>query len=110
MVRVGHVAPRKVADADAANPILSSGKLNQSQKSLPAISAAELACVLKRLGELEEKLVVLSKNPNDKPADAPSEKDDILKAAAGRVDTLETELAATKKVTTKKKTNIIFLK
>ncbi|XP_076935585.1 phosphatidylinositol/phosphatidylcholine transfer protein SFH8-like isoform X2 [Bidens hawaiensis] len=49
--------------------------------------------VLKRLGELEEKVDTL----NAKPSEMPYEKEELLNAAVCRVDGLEAELIATKK-------------
>lgn len=54
-----------------------------------------LSTVLKRLGELEEKVDTLQ----SKPSEMPSEKEELLNAAVCRVDALEAELIATKKVT-----------
>ncbi|KAJ3692511.1 hypothetical protein LUZ60_012861 [Juncus effusus] len=52
-----------------------------------------LSCVLKRMGELEEKLEVLRTKPNEMPC----EKEELLNAAVKRVDALEAELIVTKK-------------
>ncbi|KAL4198881.1 hypothetical protein AMTRI_Chr03g142270 [Amborella trichopoda] len=52
-----------------------------------------LSNVLKRLGELEEKVDTL----RDKPSQMPCEKEELLNAAVCRVDALEAELIATKK-------------
>nr|XP_019710709.1 phosphatidylinositol/phosphatidylcholine transfer protein SFH6 isoform X2 [Elaeis guineensis] len=53
-----------------------------------------LSSVLKRLGELEEKIDILQA----KPSEMPSEKEELLNAAVRRVDALEAELIVTKKV------------
>lgn len=53
-----------------------------------------LSSVIKRLGELEEKVDVLQA----KPSEMPYEKEELLYAAVCRVDALEAELIATKKV------------
>lgn len=53
-----------------------------------------LSSVLKRLGELEEKVDELQA----KPSKMPYEKEELLDAAVRRVDALEAELIATKKV------------
>lgn len=53
-----------------------------------------LSSVLKRLGELEEKVTTLQ----SKPSEMPHEKEELLNAAVYRVDALEAELIATKKV------------
>ncbi|XP_074569648.1 phosphatidylinositol/phosphatidylcholine transfer protein SFH8-like isoform X1 [Curcuma longa] len=60
----------------------------------PAFTEADLlSCVMRRLGELEEKVNVLQA----KPFEMPSEKDELLNAAVCRVDALEAELIVTKK-------------
>jgi len=53
-----------------------------------------LPSMLKRLGELEEKVDTLQ----SKPSEMPYEKEELLNAAVCRVDALEAELIATKKV------------
>lgn len=63
----------------------------------PTIALTEadfLSSVLKKLGELEEKVDVL----HSKPFEMPYEKEELLNAAICRVDALEAELIATKKV------------
>lgn len=63
----------------------------------PKPTEAELlSSVVKRLGELEEKVDTLQ----DKPFRMPFEKEELLHAAVCRVDALEAELIATKKVIT----------
>lgn len=60
-----------------------------------AFSEADLlSSVLKRLGELEQKVDTLQ----SKPSEMPYEKEELLNAAVCRVDALEAELIATKKV------------
>ncbi|PHU04636.1 Phosphatidylinositol/phosphatidylcholine transfer protein SFH8 [Capsicum chinense] len=60
----------------------------------PAFTEAQLlSVVLKKLGELEEKVNTLKK----KPSEMPCEKEELLNAAVCRVDALEAELIATKK-------------
>ncbi|KAI3525358.1 hypothetical protein L2E82_51605 [Cichorium intybus] len=61
---------------------------------IPSSKETELFnSVLKRLGELEEKVDTL----NTKPSKMPYEKEELLNAAVCRVDALEAELIATKK-------------
>lgn len=61
----------------------------------PSFTEAELlSSVIKRLGELEEKVDTLQA----KPSEMPYEKEELLNAAVYRVDALEAELIATKKV------------
>ncbi|KAJ6931400.1 hypothetical protein NC652_014790 [Populus alba x Populus x berolinensis] len=60
----------------------------------PGFTEADLlSCVMKRLGELEEKVGTLQ----TKPFQMPCEKEELLNAAVYRVDALEAELIATKK-------------
>lgn len=54
-----------------------------------------LNSVLNKLTELEEKIAALQ----SKPSEMPYEKEELLNAAVCRVDALEAELIATKKVT-----------
>lgn len=61
----------------------------------PAYTEAELLSgVLKRLGELEEKVNSIQ----EKPSEMPYEKEELLMGAVCRVEALEAELIATKKV------------
>lgn len=61
----------------------------------PSFTETELlSTVLKRLGELEERVNTLQ----EKPSEMPYEKEELLNAAVCRVDALEAELIATKKV------------
>uniref|UniRef100_A0A1D1Z8N4 Sec14 cytosolic factor n=1 Tax=Anthurium amnicola TaxID=1678845 RepID=A0A1D1Z8N4_9ARAE len=69
------------------------GQMHHCQLPATSVSPAEYAAVLKRLGEMEEKVSILSK----KPAEMPSEKETMLHAAVCRIGTLEEELLATKK-------------
>ncbi|GLU02876.1 hypothetical protein SLE2022_201090 [Rubroshorea leprosula] len=60
----------------------------------PSLSQVDLlSSVLKRLGDLEEKVDMLQA----KPSEMPYEKEELLNAAVCRVDALEAELIATKK-------------
>ncbi|XP_051137560.1 phosphatidylinositol/phosphatidylcholine transfer protein SFH6-like [Andrographis paniculata] len=60
----------------------------------PSFTEAEiLSSVMKKLGELEEKVSTLQA----KPSQMPYEKEELLNAAVYRVDALEAELIATKK-------------
>ncbi|KAG5581805.1 hypothetical protein H5410_052432 [Solanum commersonii] len=60
----------------------------------PAFTEAQLlSVVLKKLGELEDKVSTLQ----EKPSEMPYEKEELLNAAVCRVDALEAELIATKK-------------
>ncbi|XP_023770435.1 phosphatidylinositol/phosphatidylcholine transfer protein SFH12 [Lactuca sativa] len=59
----------------------------------PVVSAAEFLSVMKRVGELEEKVIILNNQPNQMPP----EKEEILNKALSRVEALEIELVATRK-------------
>ncbi|KAL0904446.1 hypothetical protein M5K25_026562 [Dendrobium thyrsiflorum] len=59
----------------------------------PTVSMSEYSMVMKRLEELEQKVNDLSKKAEPSP-----EKEEMLKSAMYRVATLESELAATRKV------------
>ena len=62
---------------------------------IPAFTEVDLlSSVLKKLSELEEKVDMLQA----KPSEMPYEKEELLNAAVCRVDALEAELIATKKV------------
>lgn len=62
---------------------------------IPGFAHAELlSSVLRKLGDLEEKVDTLQA----KPSKMPYEKEELLNAAVYRVDALEAELIATKKV------------
>lgn len=70
---------------------------NKGDCSLPPPTYTEadlLPSMLKRLSELEEKVETLQ----SKPSEMPYEKEELLNAAVCRVDALEAELIATKKV------------
>lgn len=71
-------------------------ELPRPPSSTPTFTQAELlSAVLKRIGEVEEKVDALKA----KPSEMPYEKEELLNAAVCRVDALEAELIATKKVT-----------
>ncbi|KAL6007149.1 hypothetical protein ACLOJK_032645 [Asimina triloba] len=95
MLRVSRDMPKKITDF-GDYPLYSVDKMHKSQalqQPVPTVSAAEFSAVVKRLGELEEKVTVISM----KPAQMPTEKEKMLNAAVSRVNALEAELALTKK-------------
>nr|CAD1838322.1 unnamed protein product [Ananas comosus var. bracteatus] len=102
MWRVSRNMPKKVVDAaiDCSGAVygtetMAKGQMKQRQLAAapaPTVSAAEYSFAIKRLAEMEEKVIALSK-----PAEMPSEKEEMLNAAVSRVEALESELAATKK-------------
>ncbi|KAK9050206.1 hypothetical protein SSX86_030825 [Deinandra increscens subsp. villosa] len=80
-----------VSSEDAQNPPLEEPR---PLSSTPSFVETELvSSVLKRLGELENKVDTLKA----KPSEMPYEKEELLNAAVCRVDALEAELIATKK-------------
>ncbi|CAN1757225.1 Phosphatidylinositol/phosphatidylcholine transfer protein SFH12 [Linum perenne] len=64
-----------------------------NQPAVPTVAVSEFMAVVKKMNEMEDKVTVLSNRPNLMPP----EKEDLLNAALSRIDTLEEELAATKK-------------
>lgn len=97
LMRAGRpVSSMKVTDADIASFSSSIIRRQMTQRPavVPGISVADFASALKRLGELEEKVSVLSMKPNEM---AP-EKEELLNATVQHVEALESELANTKKV------------
>ncbi|CAO2815021.1 unnamed protein product [Amaranthus hypochondriacus] len=86
------VSPRRESITDATPNIVPQESRPPSPP--PAfVEANLLSNVLKRLGELEEKVDTLQ----SKPSQMPFEKEELLNAAVCRVDALEAELIATKK-------------
>lgn len=80
---------------DHENQCSSLGSLQKEAFPASGFTQADLlSSVLKRLGELEEKVDLLEA----KPSEIPSEKEELLNAAVYRVDALEAELITTKKV------------
>ena len=107
MFRVGKIAPKRAMDAAMVSATMvamaKNRKLMQQQQrqleQLPGpdtvtVSTAQYEALIKRLGDLEEKVAALTSRPPEMPAD----KEDLLKAAVTRVEALETELESTKKV------------
>ncbi|PKU86473.1 hypothetical protein MA16_Dca010509 [Dendrobium catenatum] len=73
----------------------STSKVFQPPSPAPGLKDADLlSSVLKRLGELEEKIDILQ----SKPSEMPHEKEELLNASVRHVDALEVELIATKQV------------
>ena len=99
MIRLTRNMPKKLTDATLYSTAtyyddLAEDQVNTHKLAGPAISEAEYFGMMKRLGELEGKVIALS----GKPATMPPEKEEMLNAALSRVDALEQELASTKKV------------
>lgn len=71
---------------------------NKGQAPAPAaksISSADYVTMMKRMAQLEDKV----NGVTNKPASMPPEKEEMLNAALTRIECLEQELAAAKKVT-----------
>ncbi|XP_028807228.1 phosphatidylinositol/phosphatidylcholine transfer protein SFH12-like [Neltuma alba] len=97
MVKMTRNMPKKINDGNFySNPTFSADPTYTGQvpanDPLPTISAEEFMTVLKRMAELEEKMVTMNI-----PAYMPPEKEEMLIAAMNRADVLEKELMATKK-------------
>ncbi|EEF49446.1 phosphatidylinositol/phosphatidylcholine transfer protein SFH8 isoform X2 [Ricinus communis] len=97
---VSHVTkrlPYPSSDNNSTSPVLTSDATQEEFRPpspTPVFTEADLlSSVLKRLGELEEKVDTLKA----KPSEMPYEKEELLNAAVCRVDALEAELIATKK-------------
>ncbi|KAH7852542.1 hypothetical protein Vadar_026131 [Vaccinium darrowii] len=101
MVRLARNMPRKLTNATLYSSsilgdvdLMMKPQAHPYQLPAPTISTAEYFSMVKRMAELEEKVIVLS----NKPAVMPPEKEEMLNAALSRVDALEQQLSATKKV------------
>lgn len=97
--RVTKRLPHTLSNCDQSSPELTPEAMQKEEfrppSPTPAFTEADLlSSVLKRLGELEEKVDTLQA----KPSEMPCEKEELLNAAVCRVDALEAELIATKKV------------
>ncbi|GAB4847469.1 hypothetical protein Ancab_026526 [Ancistrocladus abbreviatus] len=97
MVRLTRNMPKKLTDATlystpmyCLDPVVKGQGPHQLAE--PVISTADYVTVIKRMAALEERVTAMSMKP-----DALGEKEEMLKSATSRVDTLEHELEATKK-------------
>ncbi|XP_034682650.1 phosphatidylinositol/phosphatidylcholine transfer protein SFH12-like isoform X1 [Vitis riparia] len=99
MIRLTRTMPKKFTDANLyPGPIYCVDAMIKShpyahQLAAPVITGTEFLAFMKRMAEMEDRVSVLSVKPTAMPAD----KEDLLNAALIRIDTLERELAATKK-------------
>ncbi|CAN4107525.1 unnamed protein product [Withania somnifera] len=93
LVRMTKNMPRKLTDATFLAGSLCSADMIKEQTHGHVISTKEYINMMKRMEELEDKVITLSQ----KPSSMPPEKEDMLNAAINRVGTLEQELLATKK-------------
>ncbi|KAJ3692509.1 hypothetical protein LUZ60_012859 [Juncus effusus] len=94
MLRASRNMPKKAGTAHvySAGATVMKG-LAKTQTMGPVVSSIEYQAAIKRIMELEEKVVALS----TKSIEFPSEKEELLKAAMSRVNHLEDELTSTKK-------------
>ncbi|XP_074313350.1 phosphatidylinositol/phosphatidylcholine transfer protein SFH3-like isoform X2 [Silene latifolia] len=91
MIRLTRNMPKKITDATLYT---TATYYDDSHKlPAPAISEVEYFSMMKRLGELEGKVIALS----TKPATVAPEKEEQLNAALNRVDALEQALFSTQK-------------
>jgi len=99
MVRMTRTMPKKLTDATLySTPMYCFDPVSKgpgNELAAPAISNDDFMTVMKRMAAMEEKIKAMAVKP-----DAISEKEEMLKTATNRVDNLEQELEATKKVTT----------
>ncbi|XP_076900414.1 phosphatidylinositol/phosphatidylcholine transfer protein SFH12-like isoform X2 [Bidens hawaiensis] len=95
MVRMTKTMPRKIENNHYHGPVYEEPRQRPDPYQLqsPGISTAEYLSMMKRLGDLEEKVIILT----DKPIEMPPEKEEMLNNALNRIESLEIELAATKK-------------
>lgn len=100
MVRLTRNMPRKLTEATLYSSSMRggsemiNGQGHPYKLPAPAVSHSDYLNLMKRMSELEEKVIHLSQ----KPVSMPPEKEEILNAALARVDSLEEQLSATKKV------------
>uniref|UniRef100_A0A0V0IL84 Putative phosphatidylinositol/phosphatidylcholine transfer protein SFH3-like n=1 Tax=Solanum chacoense TaxID=4108 RepID=A0A0V0IL84_SOLCH len=99
MVRMTRNMPRKLTDSTLLSGSLKGVDMHvkpvhgqEYRLSGPAISNNEYFSMMKRMGELEEKVISLS----NKPSSLPPEKEEMLNNVMSHVDKLEQELCATK--------------
>ncbi|KAL9274989.1 Phosphatidylinositol/phosphatidylcholine transfer protein SFH12-like protein, partial [Drosera capensis] len=99
MIRLTRNIPRKITDATlySTSVLCNDGMLKNNatthRVASESISEAEFFAIMKRMGELEGRVIALSA----KPAEMPPEKEEMLNLALGKVNALELELSATKK-------------
>lgn len=99
ILRIASNMPKKLTEA-ALNyaghcpETMLKGQVHRHKLPAPVISATEYSCLMKRIGQLEEKVSIISM----KPASMPTDKEEKLNTAVSRVGALEAELMATKKV------------
>ncbi|KAK3412550.1 hypothetical protein EUGRSUZ_I01285 [Eucalyptus grandis] len=100
VVRMTRDIPRKLTDGNLySTPTYYVDTMKKGhQLPEPSISRDDYLNMMKRMAELEEKVIVLG----TKQASMPPEKEEMLIAAVSRVEALEQELSSTKKVNTQR--------
>ncbi|GAB4837883.1 Phosphatidylinositol/phosphatidylcholine transfer protein sfh10 [Ancistrocladus abbreviatus] len=96
MIRLTRNMPKRLTDATLySTSVHCDDTMVRHEANVPshAISEAEFFAMMKRMGELEGKVIALIA----KPPTMPPEKEEMLNAALGRVEAIEQELSATKK-------------
>ncbi|KAM7275232.1 hypothetical protein ACFE04_017098 [Oxalis oulophora] len=96
MIRFTHNVPKRLTEAAlySTTPYYNNGTMGKDhQQQGSSISNSEYLTLMKKMGELEEKMNIIIA----KPASMPPEKEELLTAALNRVGTLEQELSAAKK-------------
>ncbi|KAI3716111.1 hypothetical protein L6452_23207 [Arctium lappa] len=93
IMRMTSNMPRKLTNATLSSVGLLEYDYKKKELETPTISTTEYLTLMKRLSDLEEKVIILT----NKPAELPLEKEEMLNNALTRIDALESELAAAKK-------------
>ncbi|KNA10367.1 hypothetical protein SOVF_145020 [Spinacia oleracea] len=94
MIRITRNMPKKLTDATLYSYCDESAVKDSHKLPAPAISEVEYFAMMKRMGELEGKVISLSSKPDTMPV----EKEEMLNNALSRVDVLEQQLSSTKKL------------
>ncbi|CAN1757226.1 Phosphatidylinositol/phosphatidylcholine transfer protein SFH12 [Linum perenne] len=93
MIKVSRNMPKKITNGTTYPGSVHCEEPMQRVMQQPIVNQPAVPTVVKKMNEMEDKVTVLSNRPNLMPP----EKEDLLNAALSRIDTLEEELAATKK-------------
>ncbi|XP_071741591.1 phosphatidylinositol/phosphatidylcholine transfer protein SFH3-like [Rutidosis leptorrhynchoides] len=94
MVRMTKSMPKKHTETSHYASPAYEQRTDPYQLQAPGgISTAEYLSMMKRLGDLEEKVIILT----NRPIEMPPEKEEMLNNALHRIESLEIQLSATKK-------------
>lgn len=100
IIRLTRSMPKKFTDANlypgsvyCVDAMIQGNPYGQ-QLQAPMLTGSEFLAFMRRMAEMEDRMSILSHKSTGMPAD----KEDLLNAALTRIDNLEHELAATKKV------------